>query len=248
MLLHALASAACSANAKLPAAQLPAGAGASPAADMVAGAGTGSMAVSNTDAMIDTAAASGRDAAAAGSAGAATQAAPPSAAGVFPVTSKTAPDPSVKFEWEETTPGSDCKPGRYVGTFSCTYSTPDDGSGTPPFMVDVSGPVLFTLSKSQNGEFLEISDGSLEGFAALIFNFTGTLIGKLDCGTSKLDATASDGVYGFGSSQLLPVGMFDGTLTGQLDRSTGVLSGQWNLAVTNAGGACIGPWTAQWMP
>jgi hypothetical protein len=171
---------------------------------------------------------------------------------LHPVPMHVALDPNIVFQWEETQPGTqtatDCKAGRYEGTFTCTYLMP---GADPSTGIEVTGPVVFELTRSQNGEFLEISQGQLEGFAALLINFTASLTGKLNCSTNSLDAAANQGMFGFGSAALLPAGAFAGSLTGTLDRTTTTLSGQWNLMLTDglaAGGACIGPWTAQWVP
>jgi hypothetical protein len=170
---------------------------------------------------------------------------------LHPVSKHVPPDPNIVFQWEETQPGAqtatDCKAGRYEGTFTCIYLMP---GADPSTGIEVTGPVVFELTRSQNGEFLEISNGQLEGYAALLINFTASLTGKLNCSTNSLDAAADQGTFGFGSAALLPAGAFAGSLTGTLDRSTTTLSGEWNLMLTDglaAGGACIGPWTAQWV-
>ena len=140
---------------------------------------------------------------------------------------------------------SDCRPGRYTGTFMCNY-VPMGGNPAMPLAI-VSGPISLTLEQSQNGEFLEIADGKLEGIAQLIIGFRSKLSGKLDCGSLELTADAVDGLYGFGDPAVLPFGMFQGTLMGTLDPSSGTLSGEWNLT-ESAGGVCAGPWQANWTP
>lgn len=137
-----------------------------------------------------------------------------------------------------------CKPGTYSGTFTCqAVLDPSD----PSSAIEVSGPVAFTLTKSQNGEFLEISNGRLDGFAQLFINFTSELSGRLDCGTDSLDAMAVNGVYGFGDVNALPTGTFQGSLAGMLDRSSLTLSGTWMLTADQSI-TCTGPWTATFMP
>jgi hypothetical protein len=163
----------------------------------------------------------------------------------------TPADPKITFDWEETQPGTqapDCQAGRYEGTFTCTYAVP---GADPSSAVEVSGPVAFTLTQSQNGEFLEISQGQIDGYAALLINFTALLAGKLDCSSNELKATASNGIFGLGDATLLPAGMFAGTLNGSLDPSSTTLTGEWNLMLLEGfaqGGACIGPWTARRVP
>jgi hypothetical protein len=66
-----------------------------------------------------------------------------------------------------------------------------------------------------------------------------------------LAGMAVDGMYGLGDANALPVGAFQGTLGGTLDRTSVTLSGDWNMMITDglgADGACVGPWTATWMP
>jgi hypothetical protein len=164
-------------------------------------------------------------------------------------TTLTPPDPKITFDWQETTPGQNaCQPGTYSGTFTCDYTGPGIDPANP-FVA--TGPVVFTLQKSQNGEFLEITDGHIQGLADEIFDFHATLNGQLDCSTNMLAGMAVDGMYGLGDANALPVGAFQGTLGGTLDRTSVTLSGDWNMMITDglgADGACVGPWTATWMP
>jgi hypothetical protein len=159
------------------------------------------------------------------------------------------PDPSVSFDWPASLPGGedDCRPGHYDGTFSCEYRMlPTD---VDPLVI-VEGPISLTLERSQDGEFLEISDGQLEGIAQFVIGFRSKLSGKLDCATHQLTADAVDGLWGFGDPAVLPFGAFAGTLTGTLEPTTGALDGSWNLGVDpgSGGGACVGPWQANWAP
>lgn len=158
------------------------------------------------------------------------------------------PDPKITFDWQDTQPGQGkCQPGTYSGTFTCYYLTMGDTD--PNDAIEITGPVVFTLTQSQNGEFLEVSDGHLDGLAALVFGFSAKLSGKLDCSTNMLDAMAVDGMYGFGDPMALPVGGFEGGLKGTLDRSTLTLTGQWALSVTSGySGECDGPWMATYTP
>jgi hypothetical protein len=153
-------------------------------------------------------------------------------------------DPSVTFEWKESLPGQGtCKPGKYTGMFTCDYIQMGQ---TMPLVV-VSGPITITLTKSMSGEFLEVSDGQLDGIAQGIIGFTSMLTGKLDCNTLEFTASAVMGTYGFGDPKLFPFGTFEGALTGTLDTATLVLSGDWALT-ENMGGVCAGPWTASFTP
>jgi hypothetical protein len=162
---------------------------------------------------------------------------------------KTPPDPSIMFAWEETAPGAtNCQAGHFVGTFMCDL-TPEGGTAEDSF--SITGPVELTLTKSQNGEFLEISDGHINGFALAIFNFDAALEGKLECSTAQLAANAKDGSIGLGDANLLPVFTFAGQLAGTLDASGDTLNGVWSFPVTTPAGplgTCSGPWTAIRMP
>src|SRR5688572_27062607 len=78
--------------------------------------------------------------------------------------------PDARFDWPDTPPGAgECKAGRYVGTFECTYKDP---AGT--YMMPVTGPMSMTLTKSEQGEFLEVSDGVIDGSALIFVTFRAT--------------------------------------------------------------------------
>jgi hypothetical protein len=129
----------------------------------------------------------------------------------------------------------------------CEFLLPGD-PGPGPILV---GPITLTLTKSQNGEFLEISDGQLDGLAEGIYNIHARIDGKLDCSTSKLDAMTVDGVYGFFDANLVPMGTVEGTVSGTLERESATLGGTWNIHWTRDGGdngTCNGPFTATRMP
>jgi len=163
---------------------------------------------------------------------------------IAPTVRKTPPNPNIMFDWQEAAPGKpqNCAPGHYVGTFTCDLRTQDLGTA------HIMGPVELTLAESQNGEFLEISDARISGYALLFLNFKATLAGRLECTTRKLDAMAIDGAVGLGSAELLPVLGFSGQLSGELSAAGDVLSGTWSFPVTLGDGSqlgtCIGPWTA----
>ena len=48
-----------------------------------------------------------------------------------------------------------------------------------------------------DGEFLEITDGVLEGLALETWGFVAELEGRLDCNDVGVEANASSGVYGW---------------------------------------------------
>ena len=156
-------------------------------------------------------------------------------------------DANVRFDWEESAPtnSSACMPGKYVGTFECTYIV--DAMNPDLFSALVKGPIELHLERSADGEFLEIRDGVLYGVAEEVFGFTAKLSGRLDCATLQLQAMAQEGMYGFGDPAVLPIGTFAGTLGGTLDGATGRMAGAWELAV-DGGGSCNGPWMASFTP
>jgi hypothetical protein len=144
-------------------------------------------------------------------------------------------DPNVRFVWDETpVPEGPCLPGTYEGTFTCALEFIPGLEGFP-----LTGPVRFTLEQSENGEFLEVTDGLLEGEVGEI-RFTANLEGALDCSSNAFEADAVDGTY---TDDFLTFGVFDGTLDASLERSSQLLNGTWSL--TAAGyPPCVGPWSA----
>lgn len=162
----------------------------------------------------------------------------------------------VTFDWPETIPGQakPCQAGHYVGTFECTYQpagTPDGSAGGLP----ITGPIDFTLTQTQNGEFLEVSGGTLDGLALLAIHFKATITGSLSCGTGAFHGDLQNGSYAIDP---FPAG---GTFVGPMDGfssntapCTGIcLSGTWALHETGAAGqnhigTCAGTWTATYKP
>ncbi len=143
----------------------------------------------------------------------------------------------IMFEWEETTTDN-CLPGRYEGMFMCEYVQ----MGAMPGMgILVTGPIVMTLTESENGEFLEITDGRLDGNTFGIINFTSALSGRLNCATREFGAQAEMGLWG----PILPVNPFDGVLSARYDGLTSTLSGEWALNEMLTMGICSGPWTAR---
>ena len=60
----------------------------------------------------------------------------------------------VAFEWPENSATFSCTPGTYSGKWSCKMSG-----------ISFTGPVKMTLTETDNGEFLKITDGELNGKA-----------------------------------------------------------------------------------
>jgi hypothetical protein len=147
--------------------------------------------------------------------------------------------PDVIFDWPEGTTGKNpCKPGVYQGNFACTYSPGDAGVGLFP----VTGPISLKLVQSQNGEFLEVREGLLDGTANIFFTFRADISGKLDCKTQKFEGKLEHGVY---SGFLVINGTFQGPLSSDYDRIASQFSnGVWSLAVDMGNGGCNGTWSA----
>lgn len=162
----------------------------------------------------------------------------------------------ITFDWPETVPGAakPCKAGHYVGTFVCQYQaagTPDGSTGGFP----ISGPIDFTLAAALNGEFLEVSGGSLDGLALIAIHFKAEISGKLDCGTAVFDGSLVNGSYAI--DPFPAGGTFNGPMNGMSTSNapcTGIcLGGSWALhetgaAGTNHIGTCAGTWTATLQP
>jgi hypothetical protein len=171
-------------------------------------------------------------------AGASSAATPDDDGGTTRFTAPKDLDPNLSFGWTDTLPGQGtCKPGKYTGMFTCTY-------GAFP----VTGPVTLEFTKSMDGEFLDLANGQLSGAAAGFYGFKCSLKGRLDCSTLKFEASAINGVFGLGDPSTSPLGMFDGTLSGKLDKQTLQLSGDWSLGITGDTTRCPGPWTADFTP
>ena len=144
----------------------------------------------------------------------------------------------ISFDWPEGPVKNPCKAGVYQGTFACTYSPGDAGVGLFP----VSGPISLKMVQSQNGEFLEVREGLLDGTANIFFTFRANISGKLDCKTQKFDGKLENGVY---SGFLVINGTFQGPLSSDYDRVASQFSnGAWSLVVDMGNGGCNGTWSA----
>jgi hypothetical protein len=149
----------------------------------------------------------------------------------------------VSFDWPEG-PRGQCKPGTYEGQFNCLFSQfADSGVDGGLFTLPVSGPITLHLSQSQNGEFLEVKDGVLDGTANTFFTLKATISGKLDCRTGQFEGSLDKGTY---SGFILVNGTWSGRLTSSYDRMTFRFpAGTWFM-YPDIGGECIGggSWTA----
>jgi hypothetical protein len=116
---------------------------------------------------------------------------------------------SVNFKWEETTPsvsngtivGGTCKGGHYSGAFSGFYNSPrmsQTGTDTmSPVGIPVLGNVEFDLHQIGNGEYFEIRDGAMEGYALVVFPFRGDLVGTINCAAAEplIEVSLKNGTY-----------------------------------------------------
>ncbi|MET0592510.1 MAG: hypothetical protein ABW133_07415 [Polyangiaceae bacterium] len=147
----------------------------------------------------------------------------------------------IGFDWPEGPTKNPCKAGVYQGNFSCTYMPGDAGVGTFP----VSGPITLKMVPSQQGEFLEVREGLLDGTANLFFTLRADISGRLDCRAAKFAGTLENGVY---SGFLVINGTFQGPLSSDYDRAASQFSnGVWSLAVNMGNGGCNGTWSAAYV-
>jgi len=157
-------------------------------------------------------------------------------------------DPKITFDWTETKPAdSTCQPGQYTGTFTCTFALTDEVAMMLGFAIELMGPVTFTLERSMNGEFLEITQGQFEAVANGFVGARAMLHGKLDCRTNHFEATLSDGLWAFGdpAAPLIPGGMLEGLISGSYQSNA--LAGMWSIGDPMLGD-CDGTWNVSWMP
>jgi hypothetical protein len=147
----------------------------------------------------------------------------------------------VTFDWPEGMGKNPCKAGVYQGMFSCAYMPGDAGGSTFP----VSGPISLKLVQSQQGEFLEVREGLLDGTANVFFTLRAEISGRLDCRAAKFRGTLERGVY---SGFLVINGTFQGPLASDYDRVSSQFSnGVWTLAVDMGNGGCNGTWSAAYV-
>lgn len=136
-------------------------------------------------------------------------------------------DLSVTFDWPESTSQGTCKAGHYSGSFAGLYASSWTVVGAP---IPVAGNLSLTLEASPDGEFFEISGGSLCGLADGLFPFSADISGTLDCKTGKLvDSKLENGGYWFGIAVGPPAGTFDGPLPGTYDKLSHSFTGMWKV-------------------
>jgi hypothetical protein len=143
----------------------------------------------------------------------------------------------VSFDWPEG-PRGQCKPGTYEGRFDCLFSAiADAGIDGGLFTMPVSGPITLHLTQSQNGEFLEVKDGVLDGTANTFFTLKAAISGTLNCRTGEFAGALEKGTY---SGLIFVNGTWTGRITANYDRMTFRFpAGTW-LMFPDIGGECVG--------
>jgi hypothetical protein len=139
---------------------------------------------------------------------------------------------SVTFNWEETTPAGGtgmgtCKAGHYVGTFDGFYNSPIMVAS--PVGIPVLGAVEFDLFQIGNGEYFEIRDGKMDGFALGFVPFMCDIMGTINCGSAQpaIEAYLKNGEYFVIAFPYI----FDGKIVALYDKPTATVGlgnmGQW---------------------
>jgi hypothetical protein len=155
----------------------------------------------------------------------------------------------VSFDWPQGTSGSgaSCKAGHYSGSFVGIYSP---SIAVAPVPIPVAGNIDLTLTKSQNGEFFDITGGKISGVADLLFPFAADVKGTLNCTTMTLEnGFLSNGTYIVG---VFPY-PFEGPLTASYDKLTHAFTAgkwtvgepKWTTPPAPYGGS--GTWQANWI-
>jgi hypothetical protein len=159
----------------------------------------------------------------------------------------------VMFTWPETNPdgGGLCKPGHYVGKFSCRlYIIETSGPGA----FDLSGTVDMHLEQTMDGELLRIADGQFSSTAAGAIPAQADIVGELNCSQSKFEGSLQNGTFSVALGLPVPFtqGTFSGPLNADYDKSAAqMVNGVWNMMgqLDLFPGSCMnGTWSAQWVP
>jgi len=151
---------------------------------------------------------------------------------------------NVSFTWLETAPGTgQCKAGRYIGDFNGTFSP---SLTIFPLPIPVAGTVDLTLTESQSGEFLDISDGHVTGTANGTYPYEADVMGRLNCITRKLEnGFMRNGFYTVGTTNY----PFEGPVTADYDTLTyAFVNGTWIAKETNPTYGGNGTWNAKSCP
>jgi hypothetical protein len=151
---------------------------------------------------------------------------------------------NVQFNWPETAPGTgQCKPGRYIGDFTGMFSP---SLTIFPLPIPVAGTVDLTLSESQSGEFLEISDGHVSGLANNQFPYEADILGRVNCITRKLEnGFMRNGWYDVGGVRY----PFEGPVAADYDTLTyAFVNGIWDAKEPTPPYGGNGTWNAKFCP
>jgi hypothetical protein len=132
------------------------------------------------------------------------------------------------FNWEETVPSEGtCEAGHYSGTFDGFYNSPVMVAS--PVGIPVLGTVEFDLYQIGNGEYFEIRDGKMDGFALGFVPYSCDIEGTINCSGAqpKIEAYLKNGNYFVVAFAYI----FDGKIVGLYDKATATIGvpdmGQW---------------------
>jgi hypothetical protein len=146
----------------------------------------------------------------------------------------------VTFNWPETPPGAGCLAGHYTGTLSGTYK-----SSIFPLPIPVSG-IGFNITLGQaspNGEFLNVSNGSLTNAPNSPAPFGGQIVGTLDCKNLTFNSKVVMGSYNAGGT----IVDFSGEMVSGYDEvKHAFINGAWNWVEANPAFGGNGTWNATW--
>jgi len=151
----------------------------------------------------------------------------------------------IKFVWEKTATSEDlggCLPGKYEGTFGGIYWSyiatlaPIEDLAVPIANVDIPGQPSgfhFTVEPAQGGETVLKIKGEMVGTADLVFPFTASVEGELDCKAKTFNARMGNGLYSVLIEGLVAQ-QFVGVMTGQYDTRTHTfVNGVWDVWETS---------------
>jgi hypothetical protein len=161
----------------------------------------------------------------------------------------------VIFDWPETDPNTTssqgCKPGHYVGEFSCRLHIITMG-GDGAF--DLSGSVELTLEETTSGEILRIRDGHYASTSAAVIPATADIVGELNCSSSRFMVRLENGLFSVALGIDVPFtqGTFSGPLQADYDKNAlAMTDGTWMMTGELDGfpGSCPdGMWSASLVP
>jgi hypothetical protein len=97
-----------------------------------------------------------------------------------------------------------------------------------PVGIPLVGTVEFDLHQVGNGEYFELKDGAMEGYALVVFPFKGDIRGQINCAGAEphIEVELPNGSYLVGDTEYY----FSGKAVGIYDKKTdppGFVSGEW---------------------